>query len=209
MAERRTLLVRFDLVDLGPFPGWISTLHEPRERLVETPRQLALFAYRGANSLKGQLSSSLPILRFWQAACLLFGSQQRGLTSGGLRTNDTLLAQSIRPKCVEETGYPRRRKRARLSLDAPNQFGEVWNEKAAKQFDVGNNDARSIETFHNHHIANILRHAQYFLPSISSGSQCRISYRNLIHRPFSPTTSRRVCAWATLFNPGHSFGKYV
>ena len=125
-----------------------------------------------------------------------------GMSLGGLIANATLIAQSIRPKRVDDTGFAWRHQRARLAIDVPDEFDEMGPAKKAESWVSGNNDTRPIETClaTGGHV-NILRRAQYSLPSIASGIQCRVAYCNMMRRPFPPPNPQRVCAWATLFNP--------
>ena len=201
MGDRRALL--------APFAGCLSTIYELQKRLVAKPDRLALPPYRGANFLQGHISSALPIPQLRQASCSSRGAQQRGLGSGGLITNATILEQSILPKCVEDTGPARQHKWARLAIDVPGKFDEMRPAKKARQLDIGITIPDQVNRF------SLQGPGEYSAPS----AICCTAY--CIGRPMldcllrldtpncPPPTSQRVCGWATLFNPGRPFGQYV
>ena len=95
-------------------------------------------------------------------------------------------------------------------LDAPGNFEKLGPAAKARELAIGDNPLSSIQTFLSTGApVNILRQAQFTLPSIASGIQCWVAYYNLARQPFFPPTSQRVCDWASLFKTGRSFGNYV
>ena len=107
-------------------------LYGLQQRLVETPEQLALFAYREVSFLQDQLSSNWPILRQWQASCIACGPQQRGTTSGATITNSNFSAHEIRDGGIDETGFARRNMRDRGPLNVPDDFDTRFPDAQAK-----------------------------------------------------------------------------
>lgn len=169
----RTVLDRFDVLGLAPSPGWISTLYELQQRLVETPDPLATFAYWGATFLRWEMSPALPLLRSRHVACVAHVTQERGIAPGGLITDATLISQSGRIR-MGSTGFERQRRRVRLALDVAGESDDMGPARKAEQLDVGNNDARPIETFlDTGEPVNIFRQSQYSPPAIASGIQRR------------------------------------
>ena len=206
----RSLLVRFDLERVASFPDWLTTIHQLKQLLVETPEQLALFSFQEATGLAERVSPDIPLLKLWQAACISAGSRDRGFASAGDLTNASLLAQSIRSSNVENSGVARRHKRARELLNVPEYFDQLGPAAKVRELSNGDNPISSVQNFLSTGApVNILRQAQFTLPSIASGIQCWVAYCNLVQQPYFPPTSQRVCAWASLFKTGGSFGNYV
>ena len=149
-------------------------------------------------------------MRLWQAARIDHGSQNRGIYNIAYETNAGTLAQSIRSKTLDNTGIARTHKRARLALDVPDNFDDAGPAKKVALLSAGDNNPEVIHSFlASGSAVNVLRQAEYTLPCIASGIQCWAAYCDLTNSPYYPPTSERVCAWATLFRPGRSFGNYL
>ena len=149
-------------------------------------------------------------MRLWQAACIANGAKDRVNVQIPFETNSGLLAQSIRASSLEETGFALTHKRARQALDVPDSFDTAGPAAKIRLLSEGDNDPDTIQRYLPTGVAvNVLRQSEYALGGIASGIQCWTSYCDLKGHPYYPPTSARVCAWATIFNPGKSFGQYL
>ena len=111
-------------------------------------------------------------MRLWQASCIAHGAQGRSLSSLAFETNSSLLAQSARAPCIEDTGLARSHKRDRDSLDVPDSFNDDGPAARIKLLAGGDNSDESINRFlDTGSDVNVIRQAEYTLPSIASGIQ--------------------------------------
>ena len=210
MEEWRRLIVRFELNAGKDFPDWLNIIHELTTRLIGSPGKLALFSYAGALAFSLLFEGDTSVMRLWQAACIASDAHNRAPYKVPYETNAKLLAQSIRSKTLDDTGLARTHKRARLALDVPESFDKAGPAARAMILATGGNTPGSIQAFLSTGDAvNILRKAEYSLKPIASGIQCWISFCDLANIPYYPPTSARVFEWASLFNPGSSFGQYL
>ena len=210
MEEWRRLIVRFDLFNGTDFPEWLSIIAELTTRLIETPAQLALFSYTDAFTFSLLFEKDECIMRLWQAACIASGASDRANNQIPFETNSSLLAQSIRAPSLAQSGFALTHKRARLALDVPDSFDTAGPAAKIRLLSEGENEPAAIQRFLSTGVAvNILRQSEFALPGIASGIQCWTAYCDLQGYPYYPPTSARVCAWASIFNPGRSFGQYL
>ena len=210
LEEWRRLLVRYDLHIGLDFPERLTIIRELSIHLIDNPIQLARFSYSDALTFSLLFERDDCILHLWQAACVANNTSNRPLHRIPYETNSNALAQSIRADSIEETGLAKSHKRANLAISLPEEYDHTGPAGRIRILADSGAPTESVRRFlATGSAVNILRQAETALPSIASGIQCWAAYCDLMGCPYYPPTTERVCAWATIFNPGGSFGQYL
>ena len=204
------MIIRFNLDTDLPLVERVAPLLFLKERLIETPNELATIPADTIRSLATDFSNSDSILLLWQSARAQGGRSGKHAFNTRLSMQPGTLAQAMRGRGIADSSFSRQRSRNLPNLEMGSGFEEAGPAAKIRAL-AGNNVGRSqLERFLVSGVTlNVIRQAHESLDSVASGISCYISFCDLAGIDYSPPTSYRVRQWSAIFKPGRTFGLYV
>ena len=210
LEEWRPIIIRFNLDNDLPLPEWISPLLFRKERLVETPKELAEFSAEGVRSMAIDFVNPDAILMLWQATRLRGDRVNKHAINSKLAFRPGSSAQAIRCKDIADSSFSRLRAQNIADLEMGPEFedaGPAAKIRALARSVVGKGQ---LERFLDSGVTvNVLRQAPDSLDSVASGISCYIAYCDLVGIDYFPPTSYHLRRGSSIFKVGGTFGLYV
>ena len=210
LEDWRSIIVRFNLDNDTPIGGRSGTLNFLKERLVESPLDLASFSSLGVRNFSLDFNHPDLIVTLWQACRMHIDSNAKHAINAKLSYKPSLLAASIRSQDLDDSVFARQHVRNTEALNLDEGFSPIGPSAKIRALARAMPERESLERFLDSGVTiNVLRRTQDSLRSVASGISSYIAFCDLTNIDYSPVSSYRSRQFSSLFRPGPTFGNYI